>query len=155
MAQKTFADGDVLTASDLNTYCAGEGGAWTAWTPVVDQGASTNITKTINYSNYARYGRLIIWNFRVTMGAAGTANAGVTLTVPVTAATGALMGGGNGALFDTSENDLYSGSWISAGTTTVSLVGDWAENLTWGQAPNLALATGDVLSGSIMYEAAS
>ena len=154
MAQKTFVDGDVLTASDINTYLSHEGGAFTSHTPTVSQGASTNITKTINYSKYARAGRMITWTFHLTATAAGTAGSAVTLTLPVTAtSTSAVVG--SGFCIDASVQG-YAGAWIGASSTTI--VFETHANTAgaaFGVAPNVALASPDELFGSITYEAAT
>lgn len=154
MAQKTFVDGDVLAASDINKYLAGEGGAWTSYTTQIDQGASTNIAKTTDYSKYGRWGRMIVWNFALTLSASGTAGSGFTLTLPVTAVS-AFAGSGSGQIYDTSTATRYSATLQMSTTTTVSFVGDWSGNAAWGATPNLALASGDLIRGSITYEAAS
>jgi hypothetical protein len=155
MAQKTFVDGDVLPASDINTYLMGEGGAWTSFTPQVDQGASTNIAKTVNYSNYARYGRTIHFAFGLAMTAAGTAGSQVTITLPVTAASTSGLAG-SARVFDTSTNSYYSCTIMGPSTTTIAFQFDTSGTAArWGLAPNLALASGDTIVGQITYEAAS
>lgn len=155
MAQLTFVDGDVLTASQINTYLMGEGGAWTSYTPQVDQGASTNIAKTVNYSKYARYGRTIHYNFTLTMTAGGTAGSNVTVSIPVTASSTTALTG-VAVLFDSSTNTSYS-CVMGASTAGGPLFfrHDTAGSGAWGQTPNLAIASGDTIYGSITYEAAS
>lgn len=156
MAQKTFVDGDVLTASDLNTYCSGEGGAWTSYTPQVDQGASTNIAKTVTYGKYARYGRMITFTFYLAITASGTGGSKVTVTLPVTAAgTQGVIGAG--IILDGSVGSADTGSWRGASTTTVQFESSVASVAPqgWGANPSIALANGDTLIGSITYEAAS
>jgi len=154
MAQKTFTDGSVLTASDLNTYCAGEGGAWTSHTPQIDQGASTNIAKTVTYSKYARYGRMIVWNFTLDLTAGGTAGTQVTVTLPTTAAAAAGVNG-SAALCDTGTSTRYVCTAFGADTSRVAFLVDQASSAAWGQSPNLAIATGDQIRGSVTYEASS
>jgi len=155
MAQKTFADGDVLTASDINTYLMGEGGAWTSYTPQIDQGASTDIAKTVTYSKYARHGRMITWNFTLDLTAAGTAGAAVSITLPATAAsTQGVVG--VGWVYDAAPSTLsYVCSIIGQSTSIAYFLSDGVAGSGWGAAPNLALASGDSLRGSITYEAAS
>ena len=154
MAQKTFVAGVVLTASDINTYLAGEGGAWTTYTPTLSQGASSNIAKTVNYSKYARYGRMITWTFDVSPTAGGTAGSNVTLTLPVTASSSAGLSG-SGRILDTSTSTTYVTEVTPAGTTTVVFYHATGGVNGWGTAPNLAIASGDNIRGSITYEAAS
>jgi len=152
VAQKTFADGDVLTASDLNTYASHEGGAWTAFTPVITQ--SGGVTCTVTYGKYARAGRLITFNFYLTVTGSGTSSNPVTVSLPVTAAA---TNGVNGAgwIYDESVTTRYSGVWTGSSTSVVALVHDASGANTWGNAPTTALASGDLVVGSIIYEAAS
>ena len=153
MAQKTFVDGDVLSASDLNTYCSGEGGAWTSYTPTVTQSGA--VTCTVNYSKYARYGRTIHWTFWLTMTGAGTGSNAVTVSLPVTAAS-ANGGAGVAAIYDSSASTPYVCSAQTNGAATaIAFVGDASGAGNWGSTPNTALATGDTIRGSITYEAAS
>lgn len=154
MAQKTFVDGDVLTASDLNTYLSHEGGAWTTYTPTVSQGASANIAKTTAYSSYARAGRMITWNFSLSMTASGTSGSAVTLTLPVTASSSSAVVGG-GTIIDASVSN-YAGAWQGASTTTVNFLANaGGAGSSFGLSPNVAIVSGDVLKGSITYEAVS
>ena len=152
MAQKTFTALSVLTASDLNTYLMHEGGAWTSFSPTVTQ--SVGVTFTNNYSKYARSGRMITWSFSLTMTSAGTAANNVVVSVPV-AATSTTALAGSGSVYDASVTTNYSGALAGLSVTTVIFVGDWSGSGGWGFSPNLALAIGDVLYGSITYEAAT
>ena len=150
MAQKTWGN-EVLTASDVQTYLTGEGGAWTAHTPTLSQGASTNIGKTVTYSNYARYGRTIIWNFRLAITGSGTSGSAVTVTLPVTsAATDSVTG--SGAYLDTGTG-WYFGTIIGASTTTAVLIA--ASGGSFGADPVMTVANTDTYQGSVTYEAAS
>ena len=154
MAQKTFVN-EVLTASDINTYLMGEGGAWTAWTPQIDQGASTNIAKTVNHANYARDGRKITATFKLTLTASGTAGSAVTVTLPVAAVSAAAIVG-VGLVIDAGSRD-YNATIIGTSTTQVELRSGISGTTTagWGLTPSIALASSDVLYGQITYEAAS
>jgi hypothetical protein len=152
VAQKTFVDGDVLTASDINTYLMGEGGAWTSYTPTVTQ--SGTVTCTVNYSKYSRYGRTIHWTFWLTMTGAGTGSNAVTVTLPATAAS-ATGGVGTAAIYDSSASTPYVCSFQTNSTTTVAFVNDASGAGNWGITPATALASGDTIRGQITYEAAS
>ena len=154
MAQITFVDGDYPTAADLNTYCAGEGGAWTSWTPTITQGASSNIAKTVTYAKYARYGRTIHFVFALSPTASGTSGSPVTITLPATAASASGVIGA-GWLYDTSTTTRYAGAWTSTSTSVVALIHDAGGLSPWGTAPSLAIASGDSVWGQIAYEAAS
>jgi hypothetical protein len=155
--------GSVLTASRYNedvvdnmTELAPLFSAWTSWTPIVAQGVSTNITKTVNYAKYLKVGRLVIANCRLDITGTGTAGSGLTISLDaaITAAsTGPRVGGVH--VFDSSTSTRYTGQAEFTSTTTVSFVGDWAGGGAWGTNPNIALASGDQIGFSIMYEAAS
>jgi hypothetical protein len=128
-------------------------GGWTSFTPQIDQG-TVNIAKTVTYSKWTRGPRrTIIWTFNLALTATGAAGTDVTITIPVTAATSALVGVAQ--IFDTSTSTRYSSVLELASTTTAKFTGDWSGTVGWGTSPSLALASGDVLRGSITYEAAT
>ena len=150
MAQKTAWDAAALTEADINLYLAGEGGAWTTWTPAVTQGVSVTTTNT--RSRFARYGRLIIATFNLTATSAGTGGSGITVSLPVTAASASSVNG-SGIIRDTGTSN-YGGSWEGITTGTIAMIGDGRSTYVGGD-PNLALANTDTLNGYIVYEAAS
>jgi hypothetical protein len=150
MAQLTLADGDYPTASQLNTYALGEGNAWTSWTPTVTQSGSVTVTNT--RSRYARYGRTIIATFNLAVTGTGTTANAIVVSLPVTAAASG-SGGGAGKISDTGTA-VYVGYWELASTTTVQLVCH-NETSAAGIDPAFALASGDGINGTIIYEAAS
>ena len=45
---------------------------WVSYTPQIDQGASANIAKTVNYAKYLRVGNLVMVQLNVTFTAGGT-----------------------------------------------------------------------------------
>ena len=156
MAQKTFVDGDVLTASDLNTYCGGEGGAWTTYTPTVAQGASTDISKTVTYSKYARYGRTIHFVYTLAMTASGSSGSIITISLPVTAASASgVVGTGN----YNDAGSITACTLIGSTTSVVFMVDTDPAGFggdSGGSYPQtLTVGSGDILKGSITYEAAS
>jgi hypothetical protein len=115
---------------------------------------TTNIAKTINYSKYARYGRTIHWTFSLTLTASGTAGTSVDVSLPV-AASATVAINGNGSVYDSSTSTNYGANLNGLTASTLQFVGDWSGTGGWGFSPNLALASGDVLYGSVTYEAAS
>lgn len=131
-----------------------ESGAWTSYTPQVDQG-TTNISKTVNYGKYTRLGRTITFNFTLTMVNAGTSGQPVQISIPVSASAATAITG-SGIIFDTSTSTSYAGVFnASLAGGPVTLRGDWSGTGSWGSQPVLALASGDTIYGSITYEAAS
>lgn len=158
----TGVEGRMIAETDTNGFQVHTGsawvpfglwGTWTAWTPRIDQGASTNIAKTVTYSRYVRIGSLVTWTFNILMTASGTAGSALVLTLPVTAVSGA-GGGGAGMVYDFSTTTRYSAHIEFATPTTAIFVGDWSGASGWGAVPNLAIASGDVLRGTVTYEAA-
>jgi hypothetical protein len=154
MAQKVWTN-EALVASDFNTYLTGEGGAWTSWTPTVTQSGSVTVTNT--RSRYARYGRLIIatWNLAVT--GSGTGSNAVIVSLPVTAAAASVVFG-SAQVFDTSAAQNYLALPYLASTTTVSLYTtstDAADPRLGLTSFTAALASGDQITGTAIYEAAS
>lgn len=129
-------------------------GAWTAHTPQIDQGVTTNIAKTVNYSNWARVGKMITWNFRLSLTAAGTAGTRVSVTLPATAASATAAAVGSGLIYDASVPQKFISTMAMVTTTTIAFETDSSTTDAWGASPSVALASGDVLMGSVTYEAA-
>lgn len=156
----TATAGDVLTASFWNTQVRDQFvevaplmTAWTTFTPTIAQGVTTNIAKTTNYSKYVRVGKLIIWQFDLALTGAGTNANGFTLTIPVNFASSMNAVCGAGIVSDASTSTSYSGGWLVI-SNLLYFVGDWSGVNTWGSAPNLALASGDTIRGTVAYEVA-
>jgi hypothetical protein len=129
-------------------------GIWTNFTPVLSQGASTDISKTVAYSRWTRFGRTIIYAFRLTASGAGTAGAAIGVSVPFArAAQGYQVGPGQ--IYDTSISYRYGESWEFATSTVINLSGAESGGGAIGAAPSFAVATGDQMRGTIIYEAAA
>jgi hypothetical protein len=150
-----------LSDSDTVTVYSGSAwvtvttlGTWASFTPTISQGASSDVAKTVDYSRYLRHGRMITWSFFMTLSASGTAGSAVEVTLPL-AATSTQSIVGSGRVFDTSTSTSYSGTLLGSATTKVRLFGDWSGTGAWGSTPNLAIASGDVISGAITYESAA
>jgi hypothetical protein len=89
MAVKTFADDDVLSADDINTYLAGEGGAWSTWTPRVRQ---PHLPLFTGPARWAKYGRFVLFQANLSCVSVPSwielpANADPTFTLPVQASS--------------------------------------------------------------------
>ena len=157
-APSTWVAGAILTAAQLNeqlrdnmSVLAPFAAAWTSWTPTLTQSGA--VTKTVTSATYVQVGKLVIAQFNLSVTGAGTAGVGVLMGLPVTA-LGFLKSVGTCAIFDTSASTTYGGTCTSLSTTTVGFVGDWSGANTWGSQPSLALANGDVIRGTLMFEAA-
>jgi len=139
-------------ASDLNNLF----GAWTSWTPQIDQGATTNIAKTVDDARYLRIGTLVVATFNLSVTGTGTAGQNLLLSFPVTPARSSVgFKYGAGAIFDSSTSINYA--CINGGPVGSSFVfvGDWSGYGGWGTIPNIAIANGDRISGFIAYEVAT
>lgn len=155
MAQKTFVAGDVLTASDVNTYLMGEGGAWTTWAPTVTQ--SGTVTHTATRAKYARYGRTIHFSASLAITGSGTGANDITITLPVTsAASGIVIGVGE--VYDASVNTVYHGTLYAHSTTAVKIRGTSPAGSPFylgSLSMTAGLANTDSITISGTYEAAS
>jgi hypothetical protein len=146
---------DVFRRLEALERSAGDG-AWTAWTPTLTQSGA--VAKTINYAKYMRVGRLIVAQADLRPTAAGTAGNNVLVGLPVAAeatAAATFLAVGGGHIYDASTNTVYTGDWVLSTATSVSMLLDQASASSWGLAPSIALASGDVIRFHVMYEAAS
>lgn len=157
----TWVAGDVLTAAQLNTQLRDQllaafplgVGAWTNYTPTLTQ--SVAVTKTVTRGTYQRVGRIIIANFNLSVTSAGTVSNAVLVGLPVAAdATGGASG--FGWIFDASAATRYAGAYgVAGGGVTVEFVGDWSAANVFGVVPAVALASGDLIAGTVIYESAA
>jgi hypothetical protein len=159
----TATAGSVLTASFWNTQVRDQFievapffSDWTSYTPQIDQGATTNIAKTVNYARYLKIGRMVIVSVSLSVTGTGTTNNAITVTVPANIATTATVVLGSGRVIDSNVAD-YQVMVIRTNTAQVAFVnatGNTGGNSV-GASPNFALASPDVITFTIMYEAAS
>jgi hypothetical protein len=146
-------DTDKLWVWDgTNWVELGRTGAWTSFTPTLTQPGA--ITKTNTYSRWTRFGRTILASFSLAVTAAGTAGSPVQVGLPFSCAVGGQTAG-SGWIYDASTTTRYAGSWEASGTTVVALVTDVTGGNVWGAVPSLALASGDVMEGILLFEAAA
>lgn len=157
MAAKTSWNGAALTESDINTYLAGEGGAWRTYTPTLTQ--SGTVAATVTRAVWARYGRTIHFQVTLAVTASGTANNQVTVSLPATAASSGFTIIGGGYLTDATGPSNYAGITYLASTTTAGLQSTSSTALGLlgftGTPFTAALASGDTVNISGTYEAAS
>lgn len=153
MAQDTTWAGAVLSEADINAFLMGEGGAWTTFTPTLVQSGA--VTKTVTYASYARFGRLIVGNMLLTCTGAGTAANAVTIGLPVAASSGVTQAVGAGTLFDTSATLNYVGTAQLTSTTTMAIIANAQANYLGVSSFTAALASGDTIGVSFMYQAAT
>ena len=140
--------GSILTAATMNSI----GAAWETWTPAVTQSGAVTATTTLG--RYMRIQKLVIAVAKMTITGTGTANNAVTLSLPITANNTAQMIG-SGFIYDSSATLLDLVICESATTTTTRFYRNGvAGQAWWGIDPNVALANNDVISVTLMYEAA-
>lgn len=144
-----FATNDNVTANDLNSLA----GAWNSYTPQVDQGASTNIAKTVTYAKYLQFGKFIVGSLRLSMTGTGTAGSTITVTTPVTTyTTGLTVGTG---FYNDNGTNYYPAMAALESYSKFHLIRlDAPFNGQIGYDPNLAVANGDIIQFTFMYEAA-
>ena len=145
----TWSAGDILTAADLNAI-----GTWTSYTPVLAQNGTR--TATVNYAEYMLLNELCVVNVDLTCTQAGSAGSQITVTYPVTAASGNNVCVGSGFFYDDSATDIILLTVSQASTTTVSFRTETSTSISvgFGQLPSFALANNDVISFSIAYRVA-
>lgn len=152
----TFADGQVLSAAELNGA-----GAFTNYTPTWTQSAT--ITKTVYYASYTQLNKWVFVNFQMTATSAGTANNLILVGLPVAAAaSNTIMG--TGVLIDVSvgvSGTLYPllGWYVSSTTAGFYLTSanetDYATSgfgLT-ASAAAVTIASGDIIAANFVYRA--
>lgn len=159
-ARPTSIEGRLIYETDTDRLLMYDGTGWIimsepwqSYTPTLSQGASTNIAKTTTISEYMRRGGNCLWRFRITATASGTAGSSLTLTVPITGLEANVVGG-VGFIFDLSITTRYVAS-LELGSTTTMIFGNDGVASWWGGTPNVAVANGDFMSGSIEYRMAT
>ena len=154
MAQKTFVSA-MLTSADVNLYLAGEGGAWTSWTPTVGQPGAVTVTN--NFSRFARYGRTIHFILDLVVTGTGVAGEPVAVSLPVAAAHSGRLVHGTALLYDLSANLNHRAIINLASTTGISFesTASTGINVLGVTGFTAALAAGDAIQAAGTYEAAS
>jgi hypothetical protein len=132
--------------------------AWTSFTPVLTQ--TGVVTKTVTYSKYTQIGKTIIFNFMLAATGAGSANAVVTVSLPVTAASGTSgLPIGSGNIVDASAVTNNPGIAVFNSTTTLAFLDATAATGgvrlgNTGTVFSAALAAADTVAAMVIYEAA-
>lgn len=152
-----YVDGSIDTAhiADSQVTNAKAGFTWTTWTPQLYQGG--NVTSTNTRSFYMQLGNLVIAYFSIAATGAGTASNNIEIrSLPVTAAHAQSITGPC-YYFDTGVSD-HDKSYTAVGATTTSFNfrvqgGDNVVGSGTGDA-GITIASGDLLRGHVIYEAA-
>ena len=146
-----FVAGDVLTAAELNAI----GEAWTSYTPTLTAGVT--VTNTVQYAKYAQVNKIVFVSVSLACTSAGTASNTITMTLPITAATGGGTFGnvlGAGGFYDTSTTVQYNGTVVQNGTTAMSMFANASGGSLFGQFPAITVASGDIIFLNAIYQAA-
>jgi len=124
--------------------------AWTSYTPTLTQTAT--VTKTVTCAAYCKIGRLVIAQVQLAVTSAGTSGGAVLIGLPVTASASGRMCGSMS--ISSTGTSVYTHGPALANTTSVfgmlTTVGNY-----YGVNPTTALASGNVIQATLMYEAAS
>ena len=162
----TLATGEFGYETDTGVTKMGDGEtAWaslpvlfssfSSYTPTVAQGTNTDVSKTVTYSKYTRNGAAVSFTASLALAAAGDDSNAVTITLPTEAVTSGLVVG-QGYYWDASGNRYPSLVYLDSTTTAVLLRSDTAtstQTVAVGVDPNIATASGDIISFSCVYEA--
>jgi len=122
----------------------------TDYTPVIAQGAATNISKTISYAKYVRRGRLVKCWGRCVLTANG-ASGFVTVSLPVTG----ISARHHGTFWIEDAGVQYVGSTWFASASTICGYGYGAVGPMGNNNPFITLASGDAVAWDLEYVAAA
>jgi len=111
MAYFNFVNGDILSASDLNSAVGNA--AWTAYTPTVSSGLT--VGNGTWASSYMQIGKIVHLRIRFTLGTTSAVTGALSLGLPV---TGAIAGYATGLLTAGATN--YPAAVVS-GATSVNI----------------------------------
>lgn len=138
---------------------------WTDYIPTLKQGATADIAKTVLYSRYIKIGRMVTWQFRLSVTGTGTASAAVQMTLPfapVNVSDSIRVPVGVAQLLDTSVNTFYPilPTLALYGSpdilfTNSDITGGVGNQFTGLSGFTAALANGDNLAGTLTYESAA
>lgn len=128
----------------------------TSFVPTIWQGAGTpNIAKTVRKSQWHYDGDMIEWECDLAITGPGTAGNALSITVPITLLSGSTFLGGSAIVFDSSLSTRSVCSVAGANATNINFLNDttatsW-DYTAWGVVPNVALASGDVVTFAVRY----
>jgi len=120
---------------------------WFPFTPIVAQGSSTNISKTVTSSSYSISGRIVLWQYSLNMTGTGQGSNRITVTLPITGTyTSYDLLLSSCQLYDASTNTSAYGNALFNGAGNVVLFSPEV-----GVTPAITIASGDLITGSIQY----
>lgn len=145
------------TGSEWEVVGAAQSGStvFASYTPTLTQSGA--VTKTVDTARYCENGKLVTVWVRLSITGSGTAANALVAGLPVTAAASNLTIG-HGLFFDSSLGDQWMVRVAQASTTTVVFTAatDAGDGGSIGANTPMALAvaSGDILSFFVTYEAA-
>jgi len=140
--------GQVLTAATMNSI----GAAWETWTPTVTQ--TGNVTVTTNTARYAQIQKIVIAQCYLTVTGTGTGNSPVYVSLPIAAVSSSGQMTALGFIYDASAASNYTVVGAINSTTRCEFFYTNPSGNVFGQAPNIALGTGDQIRLLFTYEVA-
>lgn len=159
-ALPTFAAGQALTAADLNAAFAATrtDGAWTAFAPTFS--ANFTLGNATHACAYYRSGNLVVVKIDIAFGSTTAITAALPVgDLPITAAVNTFGGGQIATYRDVSASADYDGIIRLAGTSGFYLEAKNSAGANDGRTGisstvPFTWATGDIIEGYLMYEAA-
>ena len=161
---RTWVAGEVPTAANFNTDVRDFGrafaDAWTSYTPTLTA-STTNPTNWTQTGYYMRAGKLVICKFILTAGASVTAGSGTyRVALPVNAnTTGSIeVSASSSMIVDASTGNIATPTIIINNASYL----EWRYPATYPTGTSTAVsnsapftwASGDVIRGALVYEAA-
>lgn len=149
-----LTDTNKLTTYDGSSWWTTgyAGNATLSHTPGLVQGVT--VAKTVTVSAYRVVDGICDWWFKLDITGTGTGGSIVVVTLPVDAAAIDFIAG-PGSGYDVSTPFLYMGEWEIASTTAATLRVHAGTSDLYGATPNVALASGDILRGTLRYPVAT
>ena len=146
---RTWVTSEVPTAAIFNTHVRDNlnylKGTSAAYTPQLDQGVTTNITKTVTEARYIQTGDVCDLWVQLTITGIGTLASNLTMTLPLTAigyASQTVIG--SGYLNDADVQSYNVAVAMNSATTVVFR--PYALGGYFGSNPSVGVANGDILS---------
>lgn len=133
------------------TSARGTNTGWITFSPTITQ--NVIVAYSTYVSRYCQIGKLVHYQFALYISGTGVAGNSVRVSLPQTFQANATYAvAGTMHIYDASSNVHYSGPAFAASPTQVGLLPH--ANSNYFGTGSIAITTGDVISGHIIYEAA-
>jgi hypothetical protein len=148
-SSRSFNLPDVTGEAAVFVGGRGSNTAWTTYSSAITQ--LGNVTFSAYVSRYCQIGKLIHWEFAFQCTSAGSLNNAIRVNLPQTAQGNAIYSNyGTMHVYDASTNTHYTGHAFAYSFTQAAMMLNGGN--TYFQ--TIALASSDIVSGHIIYEAA-